>query len=334
MKFVDEAMITVQSGDGGRGCVSFRREKFIPKGGPDGGDGGKGGDVVFISTSRKRTLYQFRYKRDFKAKNGAFGRSKQKTGKNGEDLLITIPPGTLVRDADTEQTIKDFIKPGERFIIAKGGRGGRGNARFKTSTHRTPRFAQPGEQGQALRLHLELKLLADVGIVGLPNAGKSTLIAAISSAQPRIGNYPFTTLTPNLGVVQPERREPFVVADIPGLIEGAHKGAGLGIQFLRHIERTRILIHLIDATSIDTDNPLSVYETVNTELARYNESLAEKPQIVVLNKRDLFGADQAARKFRAGFKEHNSLFISALTGQGVDQLLQKIIRLLERLDKE
>ncbi|MBU1160952.1 MAG: GTPase ObgE, partial [Proteobacteria bacterium] len=251
MKFIDEAMITVQSGDGGKGCVSFRREKFIPRGGPDGGDGGKGGDIILSTTSRKRTLYQFRYQRHFKAKNGAHGQGNQKTGKNGPNLTIELPPGTLVIDGDTGHLIKDLVDTGEIFVILKGGRGGRGNTRFKTSTHRTPRFAQPGEPGETRTLKLELKLLADVGIIGLPNAGKSTLIAAISSARPKIANYPFTTLTPSLGVVQTGWAEPFVVADIPGLIKGAHQGTGLGIKFLRHIERTRILVHLIDVSSID-----------------------------------------------------------------------------------
>ncbi len=240
MKFFDEAFITVQSGNGGRGCVSFRREKFIPRGGPDGGDGGKGGDVILKSTSHRRTLYQFRYRREFKAKNGGHGQGRQKTGKNSDDLIIEIPPGTLVKDAETNDIIKDFTQPGESFIIAKGGRGGRGNTRFKTSTHRTPRFAQPGESGQFLKLKLELKLIADVGLIGLPNAGKSTLISVISSATPKIADYPFTTLTPNLGVVQTGWGKPFVVADIPGLIKGAHKGVGLGMRFLRHIERTHI----------------------------------------------------------------------------------------------
>ena len=331
MKFIDEAMITVQSGDGGRGCVSFRREKFIPRGGPDGGDGGKGGDIVLKTTSRKRTLYQFRFKRHFKAENGAHGQGKQKTGKNGQDLTIELPPGTLITDADTGQVITDLIKFDETVVLARGGRGGRGNARFKTSTHRTPRFAQPGEPGETKTLRLELKLLADVGIIGLPNAGKSTLITAVSSARPKIGNYPFTTLFPSLGVVQTAWAEPFVVADIPGLIEGAHKGTGLGIRFLRHIERTRILVHLIDVSAMDTDNPLNAYTTVNKELAMYNQKLTEKPQIVVLNKMDLPEVGEAAEKFQAAIKEKQVILISALTGQGVENLKSKIIQLLDSL---
>jgi len=329
VKFIDEAIITVQSGDGGRGCVSFRREKFIPRGGPDGGDGGKGADVVLKTTLRKRTLQQFQFKRQFKAKNGAGGQGKKKTGKTGNDLIIEIPPGTLVSDAETGQILKDLTKPGETFIAAKGGRGGQGNSRFKTSTHRAPRFSQPGEPGETLTLKLDLKLLADVGIIGLPNAGKSTLISSISSANPKIGSYPFTTLTPNLGVVQTPWGEPFIVADIPGLIEGAHKGAGLGIKFLRHIERTRILVHLIDALSIDPNNPLKVYNTINRELAMYSKGLAEKPQIVVLNKLDIPDADEAANIFKSAAEDKKVLLISAITGTGINELKSQIVKLLD-----
>ncbi|MBW2251555.1 MAG: GTPase ObgE, partial [Deltaproteobacteria bacterium] len=318
-----------QSGDGGSGCVSFRREKFIPRGGPDGGDGGKGGDVVLRTTLRKRTLQHFQFKRQFKAKNGASGQGKQKTGKNGQELIIEIPPGTLVSDAATGQILKDLTKPGETFIAAKGGRGGQGNRRFKTSKNRTPRFSQPGEPGETLTLKLDLKLLADVGIIGLPNAGKSTLISSISSANPKIGNYPFTTLSPNLGVVQTPWGEPFVVADIPGLIEGAHKGAGLGIKFLRHIERTRILVHLIDVLSIDLNDPLKVYYTINNELAMYSTELAEKPQIVVLNKLDIPDADESANIFRSAAKDKKILLISAINGTGIAELKSQIVKLLD-----
>ncbi len=330
MKFIDEAIITVCSGDGGRGCVSFRREKFIPRGGPDGGDGGKGGDIVLKTTSRKRTLYQFRYQKHFKAKNGAHGQGKQKTGKNGQDLIIELPPGTLVTDVDTGQVIKDLVKCDETFLPARGGRGGQGNARFKTSKNRTPRFAQPGEPGETKTLKLELKLLADVGIIGLPNAGKSTLITAVSSARPKIGDYPFTTLFPSLGVVQTGWAEPFVVADIPGLIKGAHKGTGLGIRFLRHIERTRILVHLIDVSAIDMNNPMHSYNIVNKELAMYNRKLTEKSQIVVLNKIDLPDVREAAKKFQSALKEKQVILISALTGKGIENLNSKIIQLLDR----
>jgi GTPase len=333
VKFIDEAIITVQSGDGGKGCLSFRREKFIPRGGPDGGDGGKGGDIILSTTSRKRTLYQFRFQRHFKAKNGEHGQGKKKTGKNGLNLTIELPPGTLVIDADTGHLIKDLVDTDETFVILKGGRGGQGNTRFKTSTHRTPRFAQPGEPGETRTLKLELKLLADVGIIGLPNAGKSTLIAAISSARPKIANYPFTTLTPSLGVVQTDWAEPFVVADIPGLIKGAHQGTGLGIKFLRHIERTRILVHLIDVSSIDPDDPLHEYHTINQELVMYDEKLVQKPQIVVLNKLDLPEAQNAAEIFQSAVKDKKVLFISALTGQGLEQLKSQIVQLLDSNDE-
>ena len=332
MKFIDEAVITVQSGDGGRGCVSFRREKFIPRGGPDGGDGGKGGDIVLKTTTRRRTLYQFQFRQRFKAKNGTPGQGKQRTGKNGPDLVIEIPPGTLVRNADTDQILKDFTRPAETFILARGGRGGQGNSRFKTSTHRAPRFAQPGESGQVLNLKLELKLLADAGIIGLPNAGKSTLISVLSSVKPKIADYPFTTLTPNLGVVRTQQSDPFVIADIPGLIEGAHKGVGLGIGFLRHIERTRILVHLIDASAISADDPLMGLKTVNTELAMYSSMLSRKPQIVVLTKMDLPGTEHLAKKFELAAQGKPALRISAVTGLGMTELKTQIIKLLDDIN--
>jgi len=331
VKFLDEAFITVQSGNGGRGCVSFRREKFIPRGGPDGGDGGQGGDVILKSTSQRRTLYQFRFKHEFKAKNGGHGQGKRKTGKNGEDLTLEIPPGTLIKDAETNDLLKDFSRPGESFIVAKGGRGGQGNCRFKTATHRAPRFAQTGEPGQFFKLKLELKLIADVGLIGLPNAGKSTLISAVSSATPKIAAYPFTTLVPILGVVQTDWGEPFVVADIPGLIEGAHKGAGLGIRFLRHIERTHILVHLMDTSAIDPQDPLAGYETINRELAGYSPQLAAKPQILVLNKMDLPDTHQTSKLFQAKLKDREVLLISAVTREGVDQLISKIGERLDQL---
>ncbi len=329
MKFIDEAVITVQSGNGGNGCVSFRREKYVPRGGPDGGDGGKGGDVVFRATLRRRTLYQFQFRKHFKAKNGAHGQGKQKTGRNGQDLIIEIPQGTIIHDARTGKILKDFTKTAETAILAKGGKGGRGNYRFKTSTNRAPRFAKPGESGQTLTLNLELKLLADVGIIGLPNAGKSTLISVLSSAKPKVGDYPFTTLTPNLGVVQTHGAEPFVVADIPGLIAGAHRGAGLGIKFLRHVERNQILLHLVDASTINPDSPLLDLETVNRELEMYSQALATKPQVVVLNKMDLPGTKQKAKIFQSAAKEKNVLLISAKTGSGLKKLTSQILNLLD-----
>ena len=335
MKFIDEAIITVRSGDGGNGCLSFRREKYVPLGGPDGGDGGKGGDVTLVSSQDRRTLYPFRFKHEFTAQRGGGGEGRQRTGKSGSDLVIEVPPGTIVRDAETGDIIKDFCLPGESFIIARGGRGGKGNTHFKSSTHRTPRFAQPGEAGEVKQLKLELKLLADVGIIGFPNAGKSTLISVISAARPKIADYPFTTLVPNLGVVKAGDREPFVVADIPGLIAGAHTGAGLGIHFLRHIERTRMLVHLIDASAIDPEKPLEAYDAINTELSSYSPDLARKPQIIALNKLDLPGTEERARAFKAALKKRTTLYlISAATVKGVDQLLAQISNRLDELKDE
>jgi GTP-binding protein len=333
VKFIDEARITVQSGKGGAGCVSFRREKYIPKGGPDGGDGGRGGDVVFKTTTKKRTLYHFQYQKIYKAKNGAGGQGRNCTGKSGQDLIIELPPGTLVIDADSGVILKDLVQADEVFVVAKGGRGGLGNARFKSSTHRTPRFAQPGEAGQTLNLRLELKLLADVGIVGLPNAGKSTLVSALSSARPKIADYPFTTLRPHLGVVRSGSREPFAIADIPGLIEGAHSGTGLGIRFLRHVERTRLLVHLIDAAAIDPDDPLKDLETINRELHQYSETLAAKPQLVVLNKMDIEWAEDAAALFREAWGRDDVLQISAASGRGLERLTAALYNLLESVDE-
>ncbi len=335
MKFIDEAFITVQAGNGGNGCVSFRREKFVPRGGPDGGDGGKGGDVIFHSTYRRRTLYPFRFKRQFKAPKGGHGQGKQKTGKSGRNIIIEVPPGTLVKDAESNNVLYDFSDSGQEFVVLKGGRGGKGNYHFRSATHRTPRFAQPGEPGQTRNLKLELKLLADVGIIGLPNAGKSTLISAMSSATPKIGSYPFTTLTPNLGVVQTDWGDPFVVADIPGLIAGAHRGAGLGIQFLKHIERTRILIHLIDASSIHPEHPLDDYETINNELTQYGQGLAQKPQILVLNKLDLPGTKENTKIFQSAFDETGDaeiLSVSAMQGTGITQLISKLLEVLDQTD--
>ena len=328
MIFIDEASVIAQSGNGGRGCVSFRREKFIPRGGPDGGDGGAGGDVIVAVSARLRTLNHFRHQRHFRAQNGAPGSGSLKTGRGGDDIVIHVPPGTILYDAESGERLHDLTRPDQRLTLLKGGRGGKGNTHFKSSTQRTPRFAQPGEPGQQLRLRLELKLLADVGIIGLPNAGKSTLIAAISSARPKVADYPFTTLVPNLGVVKSGNADPFVVADIPGLIEGAHSGSGLGIQFLRHVERTQILVHLIDAAAIDSQDPLAAYRTINAELRHYQGDLAEKVQIVVLNKMDLPEARQALAPFKAALGDHGLLAIAAATGEGVAALVQEIKKTL------
>jgi GTPase len=333
VKFIDEVIVTVQSGNGGRGCVSFRRERFVPRGGPDGGNGGRGGDVRLMARAGRRTLYPFRFQRLFKAENGAPGQGSQRSGKAGGDLSLEVPPGTLVFDADTGELIQDLVAADDAVVVALGGRGGKGNAHFKTSTHQTPRFAQPGEPGQTRQLRLELKLLADVGIVGLPNAGKSTLISRVSAATPKIADYPFTTLTPSLGVVDPPfGGEPFVMADIPGLIEGAHTGVGLGTRFLRHVERTRILVHLVDAAAIDSSDPLRDLRIVNTELERYSQQLAEKPQIVALNKTDLTGAEEKARQFAQAPGAPEAILISAATGAGVRRLLGRIAAALDAGD--
>ncbi len=324
MKFIDEAVIHVSAGKGGPGCVSFRREKYVPKGGPDGGDGGKGGDVIIKTSERRRTLYQFRYKKHFKAANGAPGQGKQKTGKNGENVVIEVPPGTIVRDVETRELIKDFTEPDDAVVIAKGGAGGRGNRRFVSSTNRAPRHAQSGLPGETHSLQLELKLLADAGIIGYPNAGKSTLISRLSSAKPKIADYPFTTLTPTLGIVTPDSGEPFAVADIPGLIEGAHNGAGLGDKFLKHVERTRMLVHLIDAAAIDPDDPLKAYKAINREIAGFRPEIMEKPQIVVLNKIDLPEAQANADRFLKHFTDYPAMTISAYTGRNVSALIDRL----------
>jgi GTP-binding protein len=334
VKFIDEVSLTVQSGNGGRGCVSFRRERFIPRGGPDGGNGGRGGDVRLVAREGRRTLYPFRFQRLFKAENGAPGEGNQRSGKAGADLTIEVPAGTLVFDADSGELIRDLVAPEDAVVVATGGRGGKGNTHFKTSTHQTPRFAQPGEPGQTRQLRLELKLLADVGIIGLPNAGKSTLISRVSAATPKIADYPFTTLTPTLGVVNPPfGGEPFVMADIPGLIEGAHAGVGLGTRFLRHVERTRILVHLVDAAAIDPSDPLRDLRIVNTELERYGQRLAAKNQIVALNKIDLTGAEEKARQLARALGETVPVLISAATGAGVRQLLGRIVAALDAADQ-
>lgn len=340
MRFIDEAKITVQSGNGGRGCVSFRHEKFIEFGGPDGGDGGGGGDVVLKTAAGKRTLYQFRHQKQLSAGNGKPGEGSQRDGKRGNDIVLELPPGTTVSDAETGEILKDFTEAGETYVIAKGGRGGQGNRRFASARRQAPRFAQPGEPGETLVLNLELKLLADVGLVGFPSVGKSTLISVISSARPKIGAYPFTTLTPNLGMVQAAWGEPFAVADIPGLIEGAHTGVGLGIKFLRHVERTRFLVHLIDVSEINPEDPLEHYRAINRELALYSEKLAKKRQLVVINKMDLTDAEETADGFTAALEEATEgqgievLRISAATRTGIEELKSKLVTWVEQSDGE
>ena len=335
MRFVDEVKIHVRAGDGGKGCVSFRREKYVPRGGPDGGDGGKGGDVVIRATSAKQTLLDFHFQRHFKAARGAIGRGKQQTGKSGEDCTLLVPVGTQVIDVDTGKVLGDLTQDNDCLVIARGGQGGKGNQHFATSTRRAPRIAQPGRPGEERHVTLELKLLADVGLIGLPNAGKSTLISRISSARPKIADYPFTTLVPNLGVVQLELGASMVVADIPGLIEGAHQGVGLGIKFLRHVERTLVLIHLVDVSIWDRviETILDNYHKLNYELGQFSSELLNKPQIVALNKIDLLADREPLNELQAAFEklEVRVLAISALTGEGTQELIWETAKRLERL---
>ncbi|MFO7751409.1 MAG: GTPase ObgE [Desulfobacteraceae bacterium] len=321
MKFIDEARITIRSGNGGPGCVSFRRERFIERGGPDGGNGGNGGSVILVAHAGKRSLFDLYRSKIVKAKNGMPGLGKKMHGRNGADSIIELPPGTLVNCTETGELLADLTEPGDSFVAAKGGMGGKGNKHFATSTNRTPRFAQPGMPGTEIKLTFELKLLADIGLIGLPNAGKSTLISRISSARPKIADYPFTTTMPSLGMVMPEYGEPFAVADIPGLIKGAHQGTGLGMRFLKHIERTGILVHLIDLFDIDPASPLEAWNLINRELALHSQTLAEKPQVVVLNKIDLTGATEKAEAFRQACPQENIFTISAATGKGTGELV-------------
>ena len=338
--FIDEAEITVKAGDGGNGCVSFRREKYVPKGGPDGGDGGRGGDVVFIADENINTLLDFTGRTQWFAPDGDPGRGKQQYGLAGRDLEIRVPPGTLVYDRSSGELIVDLAPNGTRFIVAKGGKGGRGNDRFKTSTNQAPKTAEPGEPGELKHVDLRLKLIADVGIVGLPNAGKSTLLSAISQARPKIADYPFTTLSPQLGIAALDQMRRLVFADIPGLIEGASSGAGLGHEFLRHIERTRVLVHLLDISPSDGSNPADNYRTIRQELARYSALLAEKPEIIVLNKTDVLDPDELKEKLGAFRKElklgrsDEVLTISAATSTGTRELLETAWKVLQpKVDK-
>jgi len=349
MRFIDEAKILVTGGHGGPGCVSFRRETFMPRGGPDGGDGGKGGSVIFVGCSQLSTLQDLRFKRKNIAENGRHGSGSNKAGRDGEDILVKIPVGTQVKDPETGEVLVDFTEDGQRWVAATGGRGGKGNAHFVSSTFQAPKFAQPGEEGTSRELVLELKLLADAGIIGFPNAGKSTLISRISAARPKVADYPFTTLTPNLGVVQRPDYESFVVADIPGLVEGAHRGLGLGTKFLKHIERTRLFVHLVDGTqfledatadgddSFDraVDSLVKRYSAIREELRLFSEPLTRITEIVVINKCDVLeGNPELLENARKALKERiqdlrenpplpeEPIMISAATGFGVEKLLQ------------
>jgi len=330
MKFVDEAKIFVKAGHGGPGCVSFRREKFVPKGGPDGGDGGKGGDVIFRADRSHHTLLDLKYQQHQIAKNGRHGSGNNRTGHGAEDLIVTVPPGTVVKDFETGEILADLSELGQTFTVAKGGMGGKGNAHFKTSTHQTPRFAQEGVEGEERWLKMELKLLADVGLVGFPNAGKSTFISRVSAARPKIADYPFTTLTPHLGVVKVGDSPSFVVADIPGLITGAHEGQGMGIQFLRHVERTSVLLHLIDISEDPHTNAWKNFAAIVKELELYNPQLLEKAQIVALNKIDLPAVRENVKKSIAQFQKKGIMLypFSAVTGEGLQDILRKIVTLL------
>lgn len=333
MKFVDEVTIHVKAGDGGNGCLSFRREKYIPFGGPDGGDGGDGGDVILVADRNLNTLVDFRHARQFRAENGQPGRGENRTGKSGDDLLIRVPVGTIARDADTGEVIGELITEQQQLCVAKGGFHGLGNTRFKSSTNRAPRQTSPGTPGEQRQLHLELKLLADVGLLGMPNAGKSTLIRTISAARPRVADYPFTTLYPNLGVVSVDSERSFVVADVPGLIEGAAEGAGLGIRFLKHLARTRLLLHMVDVMPPDGSNPAESVRQIIAELNQFSPDLAMRERWLVLNKLDLVAADQRQALCKEIVHQLNwrgPVFeISALAGDGTRELVLRIMDYLE-----
>ena len=329
---MDTARIQVKAGNGGNGCISFRREKFVPRGGPDGGDGGNGGNVILTATLGMSTLIDLHHNPRQVAENGGHGTGKQRDGADGTDCVVKVPAGTIVRDFDTAELLADLTQPDQSVVVARGGIGGKGNARFKSSTFQAPRVAEKGEPGEEREISLEIKLIADIGLVGYPNAGKSTLLARTSAATPKIAAYPFTTLRPNLGVVRINREQNFVLADIPGLIEGAHKGAGLGHQFLRHIERTKMLIHVIDLSATDGRDPIKDYEQLNLELGHYNELLTKLPQIVALNKIDMPEAEANLARVQAYFGKRKVFPISAITGTGVNQLMQQAYRSLQYLE--
>ena len=336
MKFIDEVKINAKAGDGGRGCLSFLREKFVPLGGPDGGDGGRGGDVLLEVDMSITTLLDLRYKHHLKAKNGMPGLGKNKHGKGGADLTIKVPPGTLVYDDETGELLADLIKADQGFLLLKGGQGGRGNARFLTSTNRAPRHTQPGMPGEERTLRMQLKLLADVGLVGLPNAGKSTLISCVSAARPKIADYPFTTLIPNLGVVRHGDFRSFVMADIPGLIEGASDGHGLGSRFLRHIERTDLFLHLVDLSFLQEGDPVENFDKINRELERFSQELSERPMLVVFTKQDITEVREQTDEIRPLFESRGfrTLAISAITREGLPELVTAVASELDRMRQD
>jgi GTPase len=332
MQFLDRAKIVVKGGDGGNGVTAFRREKFVPRGGPSGGDGGRGGSVFMEATDQLNTLLQFRFNPEYRAGRGSHGEGSNRHGRDGEDVIILVPAGTLLTDAETGELIHDFSQPGERITVAAGGRGGRGNAQFATSTNRAPRHHEDGRPGEVRALQMELKLIADVGLLGFPNVGKSTLISRISAARPKIADYPFTTLEPNLGVVTFGDGDTFVVADIPGLIEGAHHGTGLGLEFLRHVERTKFLLHLIDVSSTGRD-PVEDFLTINNELKLYKADLLDKPQIVAASKMDAVDDPARVEQLRAFCSGRGIEFfeISAVTGLGIKKLIGELGKTVEQL---
>ena len=332
MAFVDEAKFYVKAGDGGNGCISFRREKYVPKGGPNGGDGGRGGRVLIKATDRLQSLIDFKFRSHFKAGRGGHGQGKDKHGAKGADLTIDVPTGSVIKDAETGEILVDLAVDGQEFLAATGGKGGLGNAHFASSSNRTPRIATDGKPGQERWLKIELKLIADIGLVGLPNAGKSSLLAALSAANPKIGNYPFTTLEPQLGVMKGRYSRPYIIADIPGLIEGAHRGVGLGDAFLKHIERTSIILHVVD---IADDNHREHFGILENELRKYDKSLIERIKITVLNKSDLVDPDMVS-EFRVDYQRDGieAITISALTGDGTDRLRETLIEHLEQIEGE
>ena len=334
--FTDYTKIIIKSGDGGNGAATFRREKYVAAGGPDGGDGGKGGDIYFQVDKDKNTLIDFRYNKKFKATNGENGSGNRCNGKYGEDLYIKVPIGTIIKDAETNKVLADLSKPDQTELVLKGGRGGRGNSHFATSTRQAPRFSEDGDKGEEKEIILELKLLADVGLLGFPNVGKSTFLSKVTDARPKIANYHFTTLEPNLGVVKTKDGDGFVIADIPGIIEGASEGVGLGIQFLRHVERTRLLLHFIDVSGQEGRNPIDDYKTINQELKKYSEKLATRKQIIVATKIDSMQDDTLYKELeKLAQKENLEIYkISSVTGEGVEQLIDHVAEVLKTLPKE
>lgn len=331
MQFIDQVKVYVKAGDGGRGCVSFRREKYVARGGPNGGDGGKGADIIIKATSNINTLLDIKYQQRYQAEKGQHGMGRDMHGKNGKNLIIPVPLGTLIKDFETGEVLYDLTEEDQEFIAVKGGRGGLGNAHFKSATRQAPRFAQPGEPGEEKTLHLELKLLADVGLIGLPNAGKSTLISALSSAKPKIADYPFTTLVPHLGVVKYGDYNSFVIADIPGLIEGAHAGTGLGFQFLRHVERTSVLLHLVDISEMAENDPADNLEKIKKELELFNPELMKKPQAVAGTKLDIKGDGQRLDTLAkyCEDKQYDFFPICSVTGEGLKELVQYLTKIVD-----